>query len=471
MRFLGLALFASVVLAGDWPQYRGPGGMGVVETPLPLEFGPDRNVAWKTATPNGGSSPVLTEDRVFLTAYKDEKLYVLCLDRADGRVLWRREVPRPRKEDFNKTHGPASSSPVTDGENVYAFFGDFGLISFGPDGDERWRLPLGPFANINGHGSSPILADGVLILVVDQNDNSYIMAVEKDTGIPIWKTDRSETTRSYGTAGVFRPSDAPSQLVVPGAYRLISYELRTGKKLWWVDRMSWQVKCVPLFQGDTIYINAWEQGGDEGQRRQTAPYARMLEQHDANRDGKLARDEIPPEHFRNDRAWIEHDLDGDNFMGPRDWDFYAARRAPFNNLIAVRPGGRTGNLTDTEAVLWRYTKSLPNTPSPLLYGGILYLVKDGGIFQSIDTATGQPYKLGRLGADSVDRVWASPVAGDAKIFVLNQSCVVTVVKPGEQWETLAVNELGDGYCLATPAIADGRLFVRTDAMLYAFQAP
>ncbi|MEZ5366958.1 MAG: PQQ-binding-like beta-propeller repeat protein [Bryobacterales bacterium] len=129
-------------------------------------------------------------------------------------------------------------------------------------------MPLGPFANINGHGhSSPILADGMLILVVDQNDNSYIMAVDPDSGRKIWKTDRSETTRSYGTAGVFRPSDAPSQLVVPGAYRLISYELRTGKKLWWVDRMAWQVKCVPLFDGDTIYVNAWENGGDEGQRR------------------------------------------------------------------------------------------------------------------------------------------------------------------------------------------------------------
>jgi len=470
LRFFCIALIGSVAFAGDWPQYRGPGGMGVVETPLPLEFGPDKNVAWKTAIPNGGSSPVLTNDRVFLTAYEDEKLYVLCLDRADGKILWRREVPRPRKEDFNKTHGPASPSPVTDGENVYAFFGDFGLISFGPDGNERWRLPLGPFANINGHGSSPILADGMLILVVDQNDNSYIMAIEKDSGVPIWKTDRSETTRSYGTAGVFRPTDAPSQLVVPGAYRLISYELRTGKKLWWVDRMSWQVKCVPIIDGDTVYINAWEQGGDPGQRKQTEPWADMLAQHDGDKDGKLSRAELPEEHLKSERAWIEHDLDGDNFIGARDWDFYAARRAPVNNLVAVRPAGRTGNLTDTEAVLWRYDRSLPNTPSPLLYDGILYLVKDGGIFQSIDTETGEPYKLGRLGADSVDRVWASPVAGDGKIYVVNQGCTVTVVKPGEQWETLANNKL-EGYCLSTPAIADGRLYVRTDSMLYAFQAP
>ena len=464
-----ILILSSAAFAGDWPQYRGPAGQGVVETPLPLEFGPDKNVAWKTAVPNGGSSPVLTEDRIFLTAYEDEKLYVLCLDRADGKILWRREVPRPRQEIFNKTHGPASPTPVTDGKNVYAFFGDFGLISFGPDGQERWRLPLGPFANINGHGSSPILADGMLILVVDQNDNSYLMAVDTETGLPVWKSDRSEITRSYGTAGVFRPSDAPSQLVVPGAYRLISYELRTGKKLWWVDRMSWQVKCVPIFDGDTIYINAWENGGDEGQRKETEPWPDMLAKHDADKDGKLSRAELPAEIFPNERAWIEHELDGDNLIGQRDWEFYAARRAPVNNLVAVRPAGRTGNLTDTEAVLWRYTKSLPNTPSPLLYGGVLYLVKDGGIFQSLDTETGEPYKLGRLGPDSVDTYWASPVGGDGKIYVINQGCTVTVVKPGEQWETLAVNKL-EGFCIPTPAIADGRLFIRTDSMLYAFEA-
>ena len=234
--------------------------------------------------------------------------------------------------------------------------------------------------------------------------------------------------------------------------------------------MSWQVKCVPLFDEDTVYINAWEQGGDVAQRKETEPWPDMLAKHDADKDGKLSRAELPEEHLGSDRAWLEHDLDGDDYIGARDWDFYAARRAPFNNLIAVRPAGRTGNLTGTEAELWRYEKSLPNTPSPLLYGGILYLVKDGGIFQSINKETGEPYKLARLGADSVDRVWASPVAGDGKIYVLDQACTVTVVKPGEQWETLAANKL-EGYCLATPAIADGRLFVRTDSMLYAFQAP
>jgi len=468
-RTLLLALLASAsVSAAEWPQYRGPGGTGLAPTehPLPIEFGPEENLIWKTATPAGDSSPVLTEDKIFLTAHENEKLYVLALDRSGGDVLWRREVPRPRQEIFNKTHGPASPTPVTDGENVYAFFGDFGLISFGPKGEERWRMPLGPFQNINGHGSSPIVVDEKLILVVDQNIDSYLLAVHKDTGEVIWKTNRSEVTRGYGTAGVWRPSDGPAQLVVPGAYRVISYELETGEKRWWVNGMAWQLKCVPIFDGDTIYINAWETGGDPGQRKETASWEEALAEHDADGDGFLSRDEFPDERLTRDRPWIEHDLDGDGKFNRRDWDFYAARRAPINNLVAIRPEGRTGDLTES-GVLWRYARSLPNTPSPLLLDGILYLVKDGGIFQSLDVTTGEPYKLGRLGSESLDKYWASPVAGDGKIYLVSEPCTVTVVRPGEQWETLAANPL-DGTCLATPAIADGRIYLRTSQALYAF---
>ncbi len=465
---LALLFFVLPLTAGDWPQYRGPGGTGVVETEnLPTQLGPDKNVVWKTAVPGGASSPALSEDRIFLTAVEDDKLFVMSLDRADGRILWRREVPRPRQEIFNKTHGPASPSPVTDGKNVYSFFGDFGLISFGPDGEERWRLPLGPFQNINGHGSSPILADGMVILVVDHNINSYLMAVDKDSGKPVWKADRSEVTRGYGTAGVFRPSDGPEQLVIPGAYRVISYDLKTGKKLWWVRQMAWQLKCVPVFDGDTVYINGWETGGDPAQRKETESWQEVLAKHDKDGDGLLSQEEVPDERLKNERAWIEHDLDGDGLLGERDWEFYAARRAPINNMVAIRPAGRTGDLTNTDAVLWRYARSLPNTPSPLLYKGILYLIKDGGILQSLDPKIGEPYKLARIGPESIEKFWASPVAGDGKIYLVDQSCAVSVIKPGEQWEVLAVNQLV-GYCLATPAIADGRLYVRTDTTLYAF---
>ncbi len=459
----------SPLVAGDWPQFRGPEGRGIAQTSgLPAEFGPAKNLLWKTPLPPGHSSPVLTEDRIFLTAFEDEKLYTLCLERETGRVLWRREAPRPRHEEFNPTHGPASPTPVTDGQNVYVFFGDFGLLSYGPDGNERWQMPLGPFLNQNGHGSSPILADGKLVLICDQDAGSYLLALDPADGSVIWKTDRPEVTRGYATPGVFRPTSgpaqSPAQLIVPGSFVIIAYSLETGEKLWWVRETAWQLKCVPIIDGDTIYINGWEIGGDSGQQQQTPPFEEVLTQHDANGDGKLSRNEAADPKLASDHAWSEADLDDDGVLDGRDWNFLRARRAPINNLVAIRPAGRRGDLTDS-GVVWRYTKSLPNTSSPLLVDGILYLIKDGGIATSLDPQTGAPLKLARLSA--IDKYWASPVAADGKIFMVSEGCAVTVLKPASEWEVLAVNRLDD-HCFATPAIADGRLYLRSTKALYCF---
>jgi outer membrane protein assembly factor BamB len=123
-------LLCLVLYAADWPQFRGPNGTGVAgDSPLPIEFSRQKNVSWSTAIPPGHSSPVLTDTRIFVTAAESEKLLTLCLDRSNGKIIWRREAPRPRKEEAQPTNSPASPSPVTDGQNVYVFFGDFGLIS------------------------------------------------------------------------------------------------------------------------------------------------------------------------------------------------------------------------------------------------------------------------------------------------------------------------------------------------------
>ncbi|MBI3758709.1 MAG: PQQ-binding-like beta-propeller repeat protein, partial [Deltaproteobacteria bacterium] len=164
VRLLALFSFCSLLVAGaDWPQFRGPNG-GVSETTkLPARISPSDNVEWKTSLPPGHSSPVLSADRIFLTAHDAGKLFVICLDRAGGKILWRREVPRPRVQKLHQMNDPASPSPVTDGKNVYAFFTDFGLISYGFDGNERWRLAMGPFNNPFGMGASPVLSGGILV--------------------------------------------------------------------------------------------------------------------------------------------------------------------------------------------------------------------------------------------------------------------------------------------------------------------
>src|SRR5262249_43277012 len=161
-----LLLFPLLVSAADWPQFRGPNASGVAEERgLPIEFGPFKNIVWKTSLPAGHSSPVLAGQRIFLTAYEGDSLLTICLDRASGKIQWRREVKAARKEKLHKLNDRASPTPASDGKNVYAFFGDFGLVSYGPNGNERWRLPLGPFTNLHGMAASPVLADGKLLLV------------------------------------------------------------------------------------------------------------------------------------------------------------------------------------------------------------------------------------------------------------------------------------------------------------------
>ena len=151
-------------------------------------------------------------------------------------------------------------------------------------------------------------------------------------------------------------------------------------------------------------------------------------------------------------------------MDEREWNFYRAMKTAQNSIQAVRAGGR-GDVTDTH-VLWRYRKSVPNTPSPLLYQGVLYMVKDGGVATALNPKTGEVLKQARL-RGAIEHYWASPVAGDGKVYMLSEACKLTVLKAAAKWEPLAVNDLDD-ICFSTPAIADSRLYIRTRSALYAF---
>ncbi len=460
-----LAGGAGTVHAADWPQFRGWNGSGITEDRrLPVEVGPSRNVVWSTPLPPGHSSPVLAGPRIFLTAYEGQKLLTIALDRQAGRILWTREAPRPRVETFQPTNSPASPSPASDGAHVYVFFGDFGLLCYTADGEEKWRAPLGPFNNANGHGSSPVLVDDLVVLICDQDTDSYLIALDKTTGAVRWKTARPEVTRGYATPAVFRPRNGPAELIVPGAYSVIGYAVATGEKLWWVRGMAWQHKSVPLIDGDMIYVNGWEIGGDVETPRQTPPFEELLAKNDANKDGRLTQEEMP-EPMR--RSYREDDLNHDWYLDAREWDFYRLHRGAQNNIVAVRHGGR-GDVTDTH-VRWRYRKSLPNVPSPLLYQKVLYLVKDGGIVTSLDPRTGEALKQDRI-PGATEHFWASPVAADGKVYMLSQGGKLAVLRAAAEWEVLAVNELGD-EAFATPAIADQRLYVRTRTKLYCFGRP
>src|SRR6187401_664391 len=201
------ALADSSLAKGDaenWSRFRGPNGTGVSSaTNLPVEFGPESHVKWKTPLPPGHSSPVFTDTHIFLTAHSAEKdnyrLFVLALDRKTGKELWRHEVERKQRGRLELVNGPASPSPVTDGTNVYFFFQEYGLISYTPDGKERWRMPLGPFTMFYGFGASPILEDGLLILSADQETDPYVLALDAKSGKERLRVQRPHVISGYSS--------------------------------------------------------------------------------------------------------------------------------------------------------------------------------------------------------------------------------------------------------------------------------
>lgn len=465
LRLRAVVLFtasACLLCGADWPQFRGPNARGVSDTTnLPVEFGPTKNVVWKTPLPAGHSSPVLTADRIFLTAYDTDKLYVITLDRKSGKVLWRREVPRTRKQDLHKSNSPASPSVATDGKNTFAFFTDFGLISHGPDGEERWRVPLAHFNNPFGMGSSPVLANGKVIQLCDSESGSFMIAVDQKDGKVAWRVERPDMTRGFSTPVLYQPKGGGLQAIVAGTNRLIAYDVETGREVWSVRGLTWQMKPTPVVNGDIAYVLGWAGGADQGNQEKVPSYADALKAGDANEDGKLAVAEADPK-YKKDLG--ESDFDHDGFYSQREWEMFQGKRSSVNSVMAVRLGG-SGDMTD-QNILWRYYKSLPNVPSPLLYQNVLYLMKEGGILTALDPETGAVLKQGRL-SGALDFYYSSPVGADGKIYTSSQSGQVSVIRAGPEWELLTVNQMDDEV-FATPAPVDGRLYLRTKSALYCF---
>ena len=478
-------------VAEDWSQFRGPNGTGVsTTTGLPVEFGPTKNVVWKTPLPPGHSSPVLTRDRIFLTAHsqendgkekgapnksaaqrvaKDHKLLVICLDRHTGKLLWQREVPRLREGRLQLVNGPASPSPVTDGSNVYVFFQEFGLVSFDAEGKERWKVQLGPFNMFYGFGASPILVDDRLVLPVDQdNPSSYLIALDKNSGRVLWKVDRPVVISGYSTPIIYQPDHGPKQIVIPESFQLSAYSVADGRRVWWVRGLACELKSIASHDADYLYINGWGFPQNQpGKQVPTISFEEGLKRYDKNGDHQIAKSELSgtePIDKMLIEAFEAFDTDRDEKLNAKDWEVFRAMMASENGLLAIKLGGE-GDQTAT-AIRWRYQKPVPQVPSTLLYKGVLYMINDSGILLSFDPATGNVIKQGRL-QGAIDKYFSSPVAADDKVFLIGEGGAVSVLKAAGEWQVLAVNELDD-ECFATPAIADGRIYIRTRSALYCF---
>jgi outer membrane protein assembly factor BamB len=223
-------------------------------------------------------------------------------------------------------------------------------------------------------------------------------------------------------------------------------------------------EAVPLIKPPALRgVSNWAPGGDAGEQAHLPAFQEAIARSDANHDGKLAQSELPKE-WQPTGSWGAIDLDRDGLLNERDWNFFRARRAAQNSVMAIRLGGK-GDLTDTN-VLWRYSKVLPDVPCPLIYKGVLYLVKTGGIATSLNPATGAVLKQARL-MNALDGYYSSPVGADGKVYMISEAGKVSVLKAGAEWEVLALNDLAeDTY--ATPAVSEGKIYLRTRTTLYCF---
>ena len=232
---------------------------------------------------------------------------------------------------------------------MFAFFTDFGLISYGPDGEERWRAPLGPFNNPFGMGASPVLVNGKVIQACDAETGSFLIAVDQRTGKTIWRKERPDATRGFSTPVLHR-SEGRMQAILAGTNKLTAYDVDTGEEVWWVRGLTWQVKPTPVVEGDIAYVLGWAGGSDQGNQENLPPFAEVLASYDANKDGKLAKEELPNPNWQRDFA--EADLERDGALGARDWQKYQEKRASVNSVMAVRLGGK-GDMTE-KGIVWQH---------------------------------------------------------------------------------------------------------------------
>ncbi len=427
-----LMSLASVVYTDNWPQWRGPFGTGVSqERGLPVRWSKDE-VTWKAPLSGlGVSAPIVWGDRVIVTSQvgesalrpgshptlargqeaaaekplgkqaaatgqKTKQVYFLveAFHRADGRRLWEyRLEAEGQLPAVHQKHNLASPSPVTDGEMIYAWFGNGQLVALSMRGELVWQRHLGkeysPFEIEWGHGSSPALYRDLLILLCDHVPASYLLALDKKTGKERWKVDRGKGSRSYSTPTVVS-GPGGDELIVNASERIDAYDPATGKLLWYTGEANRFPIPVPSAEGGLLYASRGYRSG---------PY------------------------------------------------------------MAIRLGGR-GDISRTH-VQWLVPTGAPYISSLLYYRGLIYMANDAGIATCVDAKTGE-----KVWQERIEGIFsASPVAGDGKIYLTSELGETIVLEAGRQFRLLARNQLGERM-VASPAISNGQLFIRTDEHLF-----
>lgn len=411
--------------AENWPQWRGPFLNGsTTETGLPTTFSETENVLWKTPLPGGsGATPVIWNKHIFVSSTDEQtkKLTAMCFDAATGKLLWQKDMGDDRTVPRNNM---ASPSPVTDGNLVYFFFGTGRLSAFDFNGSEKWTRDLeadhGHNALMFGYSSSPLLYKGKLYILAirnkkqnrygkstDADSDSYLLAIDKDSGKDIWKCIRNtdaidEAQEAYSSAMPFESGDR-YEILVFGADYLTGHDQATGTELWrWAGYNTkhiqhWRIIPSPVVSGDTVII-----------------------------------------------------------PGPKH-----------STMFAVKPD-KSGLLGETN-VTWTFDNFIPDASTPLLYNGQLYVLDDDRkVMTCIDPASGE--KKWEIKIESKHVMRPSPLGADGRIYCMNDIGEVTVITTGEKPEIIHRTSLGTGKkdCRSSIVAAGGHLYVRTSEALYCF---
>lgn len=261
---------ATIARAENWPRWRGPEGNAVSrETGLPIRWSTTENVRWKIKVPGeGGSSPIVWDDAVFLTSSLEHgtRRSVHCFDRQNGTLRWSREIRDPNPEITSALAGHAAATPVTDGKHVIAMFGNAGAVCYGFDGRLLWRRPFGEFESELGFASSPILFGDAVILVCDHDGSrfstfdSFLTALDLNSGEVRWKTERPGLFRSWSTPIVVPAGKDQWELVVNAQDELRGYDPQSGQLLWQVRGMTGWVTPSPVFGHGMIFATSGKDG-------------------------------------------------------------------------------------------------------------------------------------------------------------------------------------------------------------------
>ena len=486
--------------AEDWPQFRGPNstGISVSNKRLPVEFSATQNVAWAHEVGEGIGSPVVAAGRVFTTAMVGEKgpeqqFVVFAFDAGTGKELWRHPFPVGAEPlpSVHETNSYASATPVADAERVYVYFTRLGLAALdAKTGETVWKQSLPePFFIFDwGPGMSPVLHGETLFFCQDDDLSPAFYAFDRKTGRLLWQDDRGDMAVSYSHPVIAQTKQGP-QLVVAGTGRLLGYDIESGKRLWASELFCRNIKTTPVVLNDLVYVSV-ESSGISYQWRAQA---------DANGDGKITRDEVRNSRMNKeapipDAFWKKFergDVNGDGilegeeidkaFLDPRNQGGLLAKdvaaraqgevdASKFDDdqqkegSFQVVRGGGSGDVTKTNVLYKKVTRAPDHVVSPLVVNGRVWFIKGGGVASCFDAQTGKPlWEKKRIGNEGA--YLASPVYGDGKIYVAGQNGFVVVLKDGPELEVLAKNDMGEAVT-GTPAIADGRLYVRSRNKLF-----